>query len=470
LTLINVDNRHKGRDVAVDEGERNVDKEEESTMTNPMTTMPAPRPGLTGSASQPAPTPLGPAPARPAPALSRIVVPAGLKGVIVADTELGDVRGTEGFYHYRQYSAVELAERCSLEDVWFLMFEGRLPSPSELEGFVAATSGLRTIPAAARVVLPAIATSTDAPLDAFRTAMSFLAAHLGLRPLIDTEPEERHDDALRLCAVTPALLAALHRLHEGLEPIEPRADLRWAENYLWMLHGEEADARDVRAVERYLILTVDHGFNASTFTGRVIASTGADIGAALVGAIGAMSGPLHGGAPSRALELLDEIGPLAGTGPLTGAARDRVDEVILAKLASGAKIMGFGHAVYQGEDPRSTLLRDVARDLGGPLVDHAARVEQRVIELLDEFRPGRNLRTNVEYYAGVVMSLCGIPPEMFTPTFTSSRVIGWSANILEQADNGKILRPSARYVGPPPPAPIPAARRDEGPMTVRSVG
>ena len=180
-----------------------------------------------------------------------------------------------------------------------------------------------------------------------------------------------------------------------------------------------------------------------------------DLGAALVGAVGAMSGPLHGGAPSRALDLLDEIGPLPGTGPLTGAGRDRVDEVVHAKLDAGDKLMGFGHAVYRTEDPRSVLLRETARDLGGPLVDQAIRVEQRVVELLDEHRPERGLRTNVEYYAGVVMAQCGIPPELFTPTFASSRVIGWCANILEQADDGKILRPSARYVGPRAPAPLP---------------
>ncbi len=381
--------------------------------------------------------------------------PRGLKGVIVADTEVGDVRGVEGFYHYRQYSATDLAERCSLEAVWFLMLEGHLPSRAELTRFTDATIGLRTTPAGVQAVLPAIAAGTDAPLDAFRTAMSLLAADLGLRPLLDTDAGERHADARRICAVTPTLLTALHRLGQGLEPVAPRPDLGWAANYLWMLHGVEADPVHVRAIERYLILTVDHGFNASTFTARVIASTGADLGAALVGAIGAMSGPLHGGAPSRALELLDEIGPLAGSGPLTGPSRDRVDRVVRAKLDAGDKLMGFGHPVYRTEDPRSVVLRAIALDLGGPLVAQATRVEARVNELLDEFRPERGLRTNVEYYAGVVMSACGVPPAMFTPTFASSRVIGWCANVLEQAEDAKIIRPSARYVGPPAPLPLP---------------
>jgi citrate synthase len=240
------------------------------------------------------------------------------------------------------------------------------------------------------------------------------------------------------------------------------------ENYLWMLHGTEAAPEAVRAIGQYLVLTVDHGFNASTFTARVIASTGADLGACVVGALGAMAGPLHGGAPSRALALLDEIGPLEGTSARTPRDDARIDEVVRAKLASGEKIMGFGHAVYRTADPRSVLLRSVARDLGGPVVERAALVEERVDEVLEEHRPGRHLRTNVEYYAGVVMDACGVPAEMFTPTFASSRVIGWCAHVLEQAEDGKILRPAARYVGPcrpsrsPPPdvrQPVPGAGR-----------
>ena len=169
------------------------------------------------------------------------------------------------------------------------------------------------------------------------------------------------------------------------------------------------------------------------------------MGAAVVGAIGALSGPLHGGAPSRALDLLDEIG-----------TPDRVDEVIHRHIDAGEVIMGFGHPVYRGDDPRSLMLRDVARRLGGDQVELAQLVEARVIELLDELKPDRKLRTNVEFYAGVVMERCGVPRSMFTPTFASSRVIGWTANILEQADDNKIIRPSARYVGPPPPQPLPA--------------
>ncbi len=211
-----------------------------------------------------------------------------------------------------------------------------------------------------------------------------------------------------------------------------------------MLTGTEPAPDVARAIGTYLISTVDHGFNASTFTARVVASTGADVGAAVVAAIGALSGPLHGGAPSRALALLDQIG-----------TPDRIDEVVRPMIERGDKIMGFGHAVYRTDDPRSLMLRDVARELGGPLAAFAEQVESRVIELLDELKPGRGLKTNVEFYAGVVMEQCGVPRHMFTPTFASSRVIGWCANILEQAADNKIIRPSARYMGPPPPQPVP---------------
>jgi citrate synthase len=185
-----------------------------------------------------------------------------------------------------------------------------------------------------------------------------------------------------------------------------------------------------------------------------VASTGADLGACVVAAIGALSGPLHGGAPSRALALLDAIG-----GPDVLDLPDpavRVDEVVRPMIEAGDKIMGFGHAVYRTDDPRSLLLRDLARELGGREAQLGELVEQRVIELLAELKPGRGLRTNVEFYAGIVMDACGVPRSMFTPTFASSRVIGWCANVLEQAADNKIIRPSARYVGPRAPQPVPA--------------
>jgi citrate synthase len=200
----------------------------------------------------------------------------------------------------------------------------------------------------------------------------------------------------------------------------------------------------VRAIEQYLILTIDHGFNASTFAARVIASTGADLAAAIVGAVGALSGPLHGGAPSRALDMLDGIG-----------TPDRAEAWIRDAVGRDDRIMGFGHRVYKTDDPRSVFLRSVARSLGGPLVDFAEQVEAVAVDVLADMKPGRQLRTNVEFFAGVVMHTCGIPREMFTPTFASSRTIGWCTQVMEQAGDNRLIRPAARYLGPPPPQPVP---------------
>ncbi|WP_407549435.1 citrate synthase/methylcitrate synthase [Streptomyces sp. Pv4-95] len=376
-----------------------------------------------------------------------IDAPRGLAGVIVTETELGDVRGREGFYHYRQYSAVELATARTFEDVWYLMFHGELPNAAQLAAFKAETAAMRVLPAALRDALPGIAQAgaLSGPLAGLRTGLSLLGASAGFRPLYDIDDDRRRADALAACAAVPTLLTALHRLGQGGQPVEPRADLSHAANYLYMLTGKEPDPEHVRAIEAYLISTIDHGFNASTFTGRVIASTGADLAACLVGAVGALSGPLHGGAPSRALDTLDAIG-----------TPDRIDTWIRDRVLRGERIMGFGHPVYRTEDPRSRMLRGIAEEFGGPLVEFAVQVEARVEALLADLKPGRELHTNVEFYAGVVMELCGLPREMFTPTFCAARVVGWSANILEQARDSKIIRPAARYVGPPPPQPVPA--------------
>ncbi|MEU3839744.1 citrate synthase/methylcitrate synthase [Streptomyces sp. NPDC028635] len=380
------------------------------------------------------------------PASPLIEAPRGLAGVVVTDTEIGDVRGREGFYHYRQYSAVELARTRSFEDVWHLLVHGELPDAERGAAFTARTASLRRLPDEVRAVLPAVAAagSASGPLAGMRTALSLLGAAKGFRPVYDIDTTQRRDDTLVATAAVPTLLAALYRLGRGLEPVEPREDLSYAANYLYMVTGAEPDAERARAIEQYLISTIDHGFNASTFTGRVIASTGADVAACLVGAVGALSGPLHGGAPSRALDTLDAIG-----------SPDRIDGWIRERVLAGERIMGFGHAIYRTEDPRSRMLREIAQSFGGPRVDFAVEVERRVEAILAELKPGRELHTNVEFYAGVVMERCGLPREMFTPTFAAARVVGWSANILEQAEDPKIIRPVARYVGPQAPVAVP---------------
>ena len=373
-------------------------------------------------------------------------VPKGLEGVVVADTAIGDVRGEEGFYHYRQYNAVEIAEKRTVEDAWHLMFEGKLPSKAERDSFSEEIRPLRSVPDQVKKLLPAVATAGDhfLPLDALRTALSLCTFAYDFHPSLDVDAEELRGQAMRVCAIVPTLVTSLYRLSEGQEPVEPSDDLPYAANYLHMLTGKEPSAEQAGAIEQYLISTIDHGFNSSTFTARVITSTGADLGGAVVGAIGALSGPLHGGAPSRALDMLDAIGE-----------PDNAETWIRNAIEKGERIMGFGHRVYKTDDPRSLMLRDIAERLGGEQYEFARKIEDSVLKVLEELKPGRRLRTNVEFYSGVVMNSCGVPRAMFTPTFASSRTIGWCAHVLEQAADNRLIRPAARYTGPPPPEPVP---------------
>jgi citrate synthase len=372
--------------------------------------------------------------------------PAGLEGVVVAHTGIGDVRGLEGFYHYRQYDAIELNRRRSLEDVWHLLFRGHLPDRAERAGFQREIAEHRVVPDDLVPFLRALAgTDPFDPLTALRTAVSFVAQRSGFRSWLDISPEQLYDNAMQVAAQTPVLLAALHRLRQGHEPRTPDPGLSATANYLYLLSGERPDAQRTWALERYLISTIDHGFNSSTFTARVIASTGADLGAAVVGAMGALSGPLHGGAPARVLEMLDDIG-----------TPGRAEAWVRDTVARGGRIMGFGHRVYKGKDPRSALLREVATTVGGPTAEFATSVEDTIVAVLAETKPGRALNANVEFYAGVVMDACGIPRDMFTPTFASSRVIGWCTHVLEQVSENRLIRPAARYDGQPPPQPVPA--------------
>jgi citrate synthase len=256
--------------------------------------------------------------------------------------------------------------------------------------------------------------------------------------MLDLDPAERAAQALALAAVVPEVLAALHHAATGATAVEPDLSLGHAAAYLRAVTGRAPSADHARALEQYLILTIDHGFNASTFTARVVASTGASVVDAVCSGIGALAGPLHGGAPSRALDALDAIG-----------TPDRAADWVRTEMAAGRRIMGFGHAVYRAPDPRSALLRDVAASLGGELVERAMAIEAEILATLAELKPERPLPSNVEFYAGVIMETVGLPRSMFTPTFAVSRTIGWTTHAVEQAAQAKLIRPSARYVGPP---------------------
>ncbi len=368
-----------------------------------------------------------------------IDVPAGLHNVAVTDTMIGDVRGDEGFYHYRQHDATDLARAATFEEVWHLFETGSLPSDAERQRFRAAVAALRTVPTELHGLVDVVANIDDAPLSKLRTVLSASAAPTGVRAMLDVPPAQRVTDARRLAAMVPAILARLHRRAAGADVVAPDPTLGHAAAYLHEVTGILPKPEHARALEQYLILTIDHGFNASTFTGRVVASTGASIVDVVCAAIGALAGPLHGGAPSRALDALDAIG-----------TPDRAADWVRGEVVAGRRIMGFGHAVYRAPDPRSSLLRDVARQLGGELVERAMALEAEILATLAELKPDRPLPSNVEFYAGVIMATVGLPRQMFTPTFAVSRTIGWCAHALEQADAGKLIRPSARYVGPAP--------------------
>jgi len=370
---------------------------------------------------------------------TQIEVPAGLNGVIAADTSIGAVDGEAGCFHYRGYDATDLARRLSFEEVWLLVQDGEIPDRRRLAAFRAELAELRRLPDALGAIISTAAAGDGSPLSKLRTVLSASAAPLSLHPLIDIDVPRREVEALRLAALVPSILAALHRVGNGADPVAPDPTLGHAASYLYETTGVRPTPESARAVEQYLILTIDHGFNASTFTGRVVASTGADVADAVCAALGALAGPLHGGAPSRALDALDAIG-----------TPDRAADWVRAEVAAGRKIMGFGHAVYRAPDPRSALLREVALGLGGPLVERAMAIEGEILATLGELKPNRPLPSNVEFFAGVVMESAGLPRAMFTPTFAVSRTVGWCAHILEQAAAAKLIRPSSRYTGPAP--------------------
>ncbi|MHA7985107.1 citrate/2-methylcitrate synthase [Rathayibacter sp. CAU 1779] len=403
-------------------------------------------------------------------------VPRGLAGVVVAQTSVGDVLGTEGRYHYRGHDAIALADAGDFERAWQLLVLGTLPDADAATAFRERVAALRTPPALVRTFVESLADSRHPssvidPLRGLQATLPVLAAARGAAPLYDLDEAARVEEALAVGAVVPSILAAFHRARRGLDPFVPADRDQHARRgrqggtdrpggtaqgavaeYLRLVTDREPDERAIHALSAYLVATLDHGFNASTFTTRVIASTGADMASCIVGGLGALSGPLHGGAPSRALDALDAVArdlPAAPATSSSSAAASRADAIeryVRGELSAGRRLMGFGHAVYRTADPRSRLLRRIALEFGGPRVELAVEYEQTAERLLAEYKPGRDLHTNVEFYAAVVLEQCGIPREMFTPTFAMARVIGWTAHVLEQARDPKIIRPSSRYV------------------------
>jgi citrate synthase len=364
---------------------------------------------------------------------SALPKPEGLEGVVAASTALSHVLGEEGKLVYRGYDIHELAGRATFEEVAFLLWKGRLPSRDELTQLLRTLGEQRPLPDHVIDVirdLPAAA----APMDALRTGVSALGAIAGEQ--FDDVPDL--DEAIALTAKFPGILAAFFRLRQGLQPVTPKIEHNTAQSYLYQLFDREPEEKHWRPLEVYLTLLADHGMNASTFTARVIASTGSDLCSAITGAVGALKGPLHGGAPSKVLDMLEAIG-----------SAENVDRWLTEALDRGDRLMGFGHRVYKAEDPRAEILRGMAAEAStSEFFELSRRTEERALEMLHERKPGRRLYTNVEFYSAAVLSAVGLPGDMFTPTFAVSRVTGWTAHVLEQVANNRLIRPQSEFVGP----------------------
>jgi len=364
----------------------------------------------------------------------------GLEGVIAATTALSKVEGTAGRLIYRGYNIHDLARTISFEEVAYLLWFGYLPNQNELVDLKVQLLAERTLHPAVLQVLRDLPSTTE-PMDALRTVTSAWGA-------ATVKGKPTREQAIALTACFPLFLAAFHRLRNDLEPLESVPELGHAANYLYLLSGQMPEERHVKALDAYLVLLADHGMNASTFTARVVASTESDIASAVVAAIGALKGPLHGGAPSKVLDMLQAIG-----------TQDQAEPWLRNALARGDRLMGFGHRVYKTKDPRAEELRELSHLADPKEFALASRVEELALALLDEQKPGRRLYTNVEFYSAMLLASVGLPGDLFTPTFASSRVAGWTAHILEQIGNNRLIRPEAEYTGPTEARFIPLAER-----------
>jgi citrate synthase len=347
-------------------------------------------------------------------------VQSGLEGVVAFATEIAEPDRAGGALRYRGVDIEELVGRVPFEQVWGLLVDGEL-----LPGLPPAEPH------------PLFVHSGDPRVDV-QSALAMLAPQWGFGQLIDISDQDARDNLARASVMALSFVAQSAR---GIgKPPVPQREIDKArsipERFLIRWRGE-ADPRHVKAIDAYWISAAEHGMNASTFTARVVASTGADVAAALSAAVGALSGPLHGGAPSRVLKMLDVV---AASGDAERYVKDALDR--------GERLMGFGHRVYRAEDPRARVLRQTAREIGALRLDVAEALEQAALAELQARRPDRVLATNVEFWSAVVLDFADVPPELFTPMFTCARTAGWSAHILEQKREGRLIRPTAKYVGP----------------------
>ena len=357
----------------------------------------------------------------------------GLEGITVAETRLSFIDGEAGELVIGGYPLAEIGTSATFEETLYLLYNDRLPTQSELDDFADELAQYRSLPDGCLEVVRSAGEAGVSPMDAMR--MGAAAASL------DQDGEDPERDKLVIVARLPTIVAAYWRARNGEDPLEPREDLSHAGNFLYMLTGEEPSDAQVGGLEAYLNTVVDHGLNASTFTGRVIVSTESDLYSAVTGAIGALKGPLHGGAPGPVLQMLLDM---YDSGDVEGVLREKLD--------AGERLMGFGHRVYKVRDPRAEVLSTAAEsfyqeDGDSEFFDLAKTVETEAVDLLEEYKPGRRLDTNVEFYTAVLLHGIGIPDELFTTTFGIARAGGWTAHCLEQLENNRLMRPRGKYVG-----------------------
>lgn len=357
----------------------------------------------------------------------------GLEGVVAAETHLSHVDGQKGELIIGGFPLEILAAKATFEEVVYLLWHGSLPGAATLATFRDQMATQRSLPIALLELLTAAAATQVSTMTALRMATGALD--------LDGEADPPQTQAQRILARLPTIVAAYWRLRQGKEPIAPNPELGHAANYLYMLSGQKPTAAQVRGLETYLNTVIDHGLNASTFAARVIIATDTDLTSGVVGAMGALKGPLHGGAPGPALDMVFEIGQI-----------EQAEPYLRKKLDAGERLMGFGHRVYKVRDPRAEVLSQAAAQMyqaGGDmaLYDLAKAVEEKAVTLLAEYKPGRNLQTNVEFYTALLLHGLALDTDLFTPTFAISRAAGWLAHCFEQQATGRLIRPQSRYVG-----------------------
>lgn len=360
------------------------------------------------------------------------VAKAGLEGVVAAQSSISDVNGQEGRLIYWGYDIHDLAEHATFEEVTYLLWNGQLPTASQLDELKRLLAQEAGLPAQIQQLIREIPKEAN-PMEMLRTVVSALGLYDA--DGADMSREANVNRAISLTAKFPTIVTTFERVRNGLEPVEPREDLSIAGNFLYTLRGQEPDEIATRTMDVALVLHADHELNASTFAARITAATLSDMYSAIVSAIGTLKGPLHGGANEGVIKNLLEIGTV-----------DNVEAWTKDALAKKKKIMGFGHRVYRTEDPRATHLREMSRQLGERTGEKKWYEMSRKMEevMLRE----KKLNPNVDFYSASTYYALGIPTDLFTPIFACSRITGWTAHVLEQYANNRLIRPRAEYVGP----------------------